>query len=113
MPEPFVPRPRGSQALGTRLRIAMTVDIYLDCNVPISEIADFKSTYFGLKAFARKLDIKLPRQIPEETTAEHEKRRFYQNQINYVKACTRDKVSTALTCLNTAKMLNYILAILC
>ena len=68
-------------------RIAMTVDIYLDCNVPISEIADFKSTYFGLKAFAKKLHIELPRQIPEEITAEHEKRRFYQNQINYVEAC--------------------------
>ena len=60
----------------------MYISVYLLTTSPFTE--DFKFKYRKLKVFAKKFDIELPRQIPKETTAEHEKRQFYQDQIDYV-----------------------------
>ena len=68
-------------------RAVMSIRFYLRKSMPSSELVDLELWYLRLTTLARKLDIELPMQIPKETTAEHKKRKFYQQQIDSVEAC--------------------------
>ena len=65
---------------------AAKIDCFLRMDHPSAEISELKSTYFVLQGLASRLSIELARQIPEETKTEHEKRKFFQNQIDCVEA---------------------------